>query len=189
MRRIFTLLIAASTVALSVVGCSSDDPAPGGSAGSSGVTQCKGDYTAYDQAGLDAAVDSSGMCAGDADRTVECNNDVTKRATACGSDCFSAGGSEEEQNACVRSCLGRNTTPSLSAECIDCYVVDVSCTRAHCAITCGVSPSSAECATCRADNACASGFYGCSGLPAPGGTGSGAAGASGSDETAGAGGS
>ncbi len=188
MQRFFTLLIAASTVALTVVGCGSDDTTPSGAAGSPGVTQCKGDYAAYDQAGLDAVVDPAGACAADSDRTVECVNDVTKKVTTCGSDCFMAGGSEDEQNTCVTSCVGRSTTPQLSDACIDCYAVDVACTRAHCAILCGVNPTSSGCASCRATNGCASDFYACSGLPAPGAPGGGEAGSSGSDETAGAGG-
>lgn len=189
MRRFITLLIAASTVALLVSGCgSSDDTSSGSSAGAPGTNECKGDYAAYDAAGLARAVDTAGQCAGESDRALECNNDVTKKVTTCGSDCFATGGTEVEQDACVNSCIGRATTPSLTAECIDCYVVDVACTRAHCAVTCGISPGSPDCTACRIRFGCASDFYACSGLPAPGGTADGAAGSSGSDATAGAGG-
>lgn len=172
MRRFFTLLVAATTATLSVVGCGSEDDsaAPGntgGGAGAPAAAQCKGDYAALTKEQLDAAVDSSGKCGGDDDRAVVCANDTTRKVTICGSDCFMTGGSTEVQDACVASCVERTTSPSLSAGCIDCYVADIACTRTNCPIVCGASPTSVGCAACRVQFGCAPDFFACSGLPGP----------------------
>jgi hypothetical protein len=110
---------------------------------------------------------------------------VTTIVGTCGKTCYlQAAAGDEPQAACVAPCIAEGVTApaALSASCIRCYVEDVACARNKCFGTCGLTPGSAACAQCRADNGCASAFYGCSGLPLPTGVslGDGAAGASGS---------
>ncbi len=114
------------------------------------------------------------------DTAAVCSNDVTALVGTCGKTCFlQAASDDDSQAACVAPCIMQAvTTPKmLSDSCIDCYVQDVACARDLCLGTCGVTPGSADCAKCRAENGCAAAFYGCSGLPVPAGTDLGSAGA------------
>ena len=192
MRRILCLLGVVSISALSVVGCGSDDDstpagtagaASAGAPGSAGATsspQCHGDYAVATQAQLGALVDPNGKCAGAGDVKAVCGQDTTVLAETCGGGCFlSAAKDDVAQDTCVTACINTKASPALTSACINCYVTDVACARDHCAVQCGVDPTSTTCATCRLDNNCAQDFFACSGLPGPSSDMNGGAGAAG----------
>lgn len=186
MRGFITLLAAVATATLSVVGCGSDSVTPAASAGAPGDAQCHGDYAVLKQSQFNALVDASGQCAGASDRTSVCAQDTTTLAEQCGGGCFSSAASDgASQATCVTTCINHGASLALSAACVDCYVADVACARDNCAIQCGVAPTSATCATCRADAHCAQDFFTCSGLPGPSSE-PGAGGAGNDDSVAGA---
>lgn len=182
-------LASAIAGALAVAGCGTDDDsgnqsaagAPG-AAGASAV-QCVGTYSDLTSTDFDEQTTSGKGCS--LDGASICSNDVTNLVGTCGKTCYlQAAKDDESQAACVAPCIMQAVTSpkALSDSCIACYVADVACARDLCFAQCGLTPGSADCATCRADNGCASEFYGCSGLPLPTGVdlGGGSAGASGS---------
>jgi hypothetical protein len=186
MRRFSMFLISVTAGALALAGCGTDDDSGSpGAAGASGASaaQCVGTYVDLSSTQFNAQISSGKGCSSDGASI--CSNDVTTIVGTCGAACYlQADQDDESQAACVAPCIKQKiTSPKvLSASCIDCYVEDVACARDLCFKECGVTPGSAECAQCRADNGCASAFYGCSGLPVPAGVdlGGGNAGASGS---------
>jgi hypothetical protein len=189
MRRLITLVCAVTAATLLVVACSSSSDttstSTGGSGGSGGGTSdvtCVGDYTDLTQSTFTAKVSSAGMCANASDETAVCTNDVTTIAEQCGGSCYQAGGTDAVQDACTSTCLSSKVTPALSSDCQTCYVSDVACARKNCLVSCGLAPTSADCATCRQVNGCVDAFYGCSGVPVPGSTTTGSGGAA--DEAA-----
>jgi hypothetical protein len=174
MHRLITLACAVTAATLIVVGCGSSDDSSsssnggsGGSGGTSANAQCVGDYSDLTQSAFTAKLASDGKCIDASDATVVCTNDVTKTAETCGGDCYKKGGDSAAQDACTSDCLNGNLTPTLSADCLACYVADVGCARTHCLLQCGVAPTSSACATCRQTNGCVDAFYSCSGVPLP----------------------
>jgi hypothetical protein len=182
MRRISMFLVSVIAGALAVAGCGTDDDSGNQSAaGASGAaaTQCVGAYSDFTSTKFDEQTTSGKGCS--LDGASVCSNDVTGAVGTCGKTCyFNVAHDDETQAACVAPCIAQAVT--LSDSCISCYVEDVACARNLCFAQCGFTPGSPECAKCRADNGCASAFYGCSGLPLPTGVelGGGSAGASGS---------
>jgi hypothetical protein len=143
------------------------------------VVQCVGTYSDLTSTEFDEQTTSAKGCS--LDGAAICSNDVTNLVGTCGKTCyFNVAHDDETQAACVAPCIAQAV--KLSESCNDCYVADVACARDLCFAECGLTPASPECAQCRADNGCASAFYGCSGLPLPTGVelGGGSAGASGS---------
>ena len=180
MRTFFTILVAGSAAAFLVGGCSSDSDSGAGSAGDG---QCHGDYAALTQSQLDAKLDSAGKCAGGSDSVAICGSDVTTTAEQCGADCYKNQAPDDAtQDTCVKTCISGSV--ALSAGCLECYITDVACARDHCLLQCGLDATGEACYECRVKNGCASGFFGCSGLPNEAGAGN-AAGAGGEDEAAG----
>ena len=189
MRHFSMFLASAIAGALAVAGCGTDDDSgnqsAAGASGAAGASakQCVGTYSDFDSTKFDEQTTSGKGCS--LDGASICNNDVTSLVGTCGKTCYlQAKQDDESQAACVAPCIQQAVTSpkALSDSCISCYVEDVACARGLCFAQCGLTPGSAACATCRADNGCASAFYGCSGLPLPTGVelGGGGAGASGS---------
>ena len=182
MRRFSMFLASAIAGAFAVAGCGTDDDSGGqsaaGAAGAS-ATQCVGSYVDFSSTKFDEQTTGAKGCS--ADGAAICSKDVTAIVGTCGKTCyFNVAHDDETQAACVAPCIMQAV--ALSDSCIGCYVEDVACARDKCFAQCGLTPASPECAACRADNGCASAFYGCSGLPLPTGVelGGGSAGASGS---------
>ena len=182
MRRILTLLVAATTAALSVVGCGSDgDSSPTGAAGASSATQCVGIYADKSASAFADALDATKACADDA--ATLCSNDMVSIVGTCGKTCaLQAAQTEAAQAECNASCIAEkipSTSKALSEACVGCYTNDVGCARVKCFTEC-LTPASEACAVCRVENGCASAFYQCSGLPSPTGSSPGAGGEGGS---------
>ena len=187
MRSFITLLAAAGTAALLVVGCGSDGDSSPGSAGSSGVAMCVGSYADFTpDAFLAKHTDGLGCTADDA--SIVCSNDLVVYTGACGKGCLGMG-DDAAQAVCVGKCLDGKLSKPLTASCTTCYEADVECARKNCLFECGIDPTSDKCAVCRSTKGCAGAFYECSGLPAPTGSDDGAGGSVGDDSAAGAGGS
>jgi hypothetical protein len=186
MRRFSMFLASAIAGALAVAGCGTDDDSgnqsAAGAAGAS-ATQCVGTYSDFASTKFDEQTTSGKGCS--LDGASICSNDVTNKVGTCGKTCYlQAAQDDASQAACVAPCIMQavKSPKMLSDSCVDCYVEDVACARDKCFGQCGLTPGSADCAQCRADQGCASAFYGCSGLPLPTGVdlGGGSAGASGS---------
>ena len=188
MRPIFTLVLVATTVALSVVACGSDStPSSGGGAGAPAAGQCVGSYADYTTDGLVAKHDDTKGCSAD-DAAIVCANDLVVITGACGKACLGMG-DDAAQAVCVGNCIDKKLAKPLTTACTECYEADVECARKNCLFACGLNPTSENCAVCRAAKGCAAAFYECSGLPAPTGSpGLGAGGDSGDSAEPGAGG-
>ena len=180
MRSFLMIGFAAAAAALSVVGCNdSDDGTPAETAGSSSTAgssgggntekQCVVTYEGLTSTEFLAEVTAGKACSDDSDAETVCTSDMTDIAGECGKGCLGMG-DDAAQATCVAGCITDTLAEdkaSLSDECISCYTVDVECARKNCLLACGLDPTSANCATCRAENNCASTFYDCSGLPEP----------------------
>ena len=187
MRRIFTLVLAATTVALSVVACGSDsEPSSSGGAGAPAAGECVGVYADYTTETFVTKHDATKGCSDD-DATVNCANDLVTITGTCGKGCLGMG-DDAAQAVCVGKCINKKLPSPLSDACTGCYEVDVECARKNCLFDCGLDPTSEKCAVCRAAKGCAKTFYECSGLPAPTGSPDVGAGGSGDSEQPGAGG-
>jgi hypothetical protein len=124
------------------------------------------------EAAFMANLSTAGACITSSDADSVCTKNVTAAAQTCGSGCFAMGGDVPTQDACTSSCIAGMVTP-LSSDCLNCYVADVACARAHCLVKCGTAPMSTDCADCRETNGCTSDFYTCAGVPMPSGAPSG----------------
>ena len=175
MRRFFTLLVAATTATLSVVGCGSDDDGAGagntaGAGGGSAVTQCVGSNSDFTPSEYIAQTVAGKACADESDATTVCANNLPVIGGACGKTCLGMG-SDAEQATCVAECIaGKLSAGSapFSDSCMACYTSDVECARKSCAFECVSDPTAEKCAICRADAGCTQAFFDCSGLPVAG---------------------
>jgi hypothetical protein len=182
MRRLSLLLGSFITGCWLISACGSDTPAPAGAAGAGGSSgagsNCVGYYADLTSSAFTAAVMPGLGCSASADVNLICSNDVTTITSSCGVQCYRAHiGDSAMIKSCTADCVNMMLPSALSASCSDCYTTDVLCTAMYCAAQCVTDPAGSVCVTCRVTNGCAPGFYGCSGLPVPGGAG-GAAGAS-----------
>jgi len=198
MRRFFMLVATSTTAALSLLGCGADSDADnsnkggsggsngvagggsggdsggdsGGAAGASEVSQCVANNAEFTHAEFLAQTEDGKACASESDASTVCANDMPLIGGTCGKGCLGMG-DDAQQAECVAGCiqdaLAGSQSAALSDECMACYTADVECARKKCLTTCGLGPTSAACATCRADNGCTAAFYACSGLPEPGG--------------------
>lgn len=184
MRGMFTWVLV-STAALTALGCGGDNADSsnnGGAAGSTSAggsnsggasggnlaTQCIGSNAEFNLGQYLDQASPAGACAERSDATSVCKNNMTTLAGNCGKGCLGMG-DDAAQAACVAGCIqdGLATGTALSGSCVDCYASDVACARKKCLFDCGLQPTSAACATCRAQNDCTSSFYACSGLAEP----------------------
>jgi hypothetical protein len=173
MRYLMTLVVSATTAALSLVGCGSDsDTGSANNAGSGGspISECVGAYADYTPADFLAQTEADKACSGSTDATSVCANNLPLIGGQCGKGCLGMG-SDAEQAECVAECiqaeLTKSHSPPLTEECMACYTTDIACARKNCVAQCGLDPKGEECFTCRLDNGCVEGFYTCSGLPEP----------------------
>jgi len=171
------LVVAATTAALSSLGCSSDsDDGSANNGGSSGAapTQCVGNNAEFTHAEFLAQTEEGYGCSAESDSSTVCANDMPLIGGTCGKGCLGMG-TDAEQADCVATCitdkLDSTNSGSLSSECMACYTADIECARKNCLTSCGLGPTSEACADCRIEKGCADAFYECSGLPQPGGAG------------------
>jgi hypothetical protein len=126
----------------------------------------------------DAAAPAGGACTNAADLAIiqNASYDPVAKATACGLDNvnLALGGDIDGFTTAAETCMKDDSYKDdakfafvLSDACGGCYVGSVRCTAVNCLASCAVDAASDACVTCRADNGCVSGFYTCSGLPAP----------------------
>ncbi len=126
----------------------------------------------------EAPAPTTNACTNEADLAIIQNvsYDPVAKATACGLDNVSLalGGDIDGFTAAAETCMKDDAYKGdakfafvLSDACGGCYVGSVRCTAVNCLSSCAVDAASEACVTCRADNGCVSGFYTCSGLPAP----------------------
>lgn len=164
MRRFFMLVGVSTTAALLLLGCGSDSDA---GSDNGAITQCVGNNAEFTLTEFIAQTEADKACSSDSDATSVCGHDMPLIGGTCGKGCLGMG-DDAAQAECVAGCIQDKLTTPLSADCVACYTADVECARKKCLTTCGLGPTSAECATCRADNGCTAAFYECSGLPEPG---------------------
>jgi len=178
MRHLFTCVAAATTVALSLLGCGSDSDSgssnhggAGGGAGASAIAQCVGNNEEFTPAEFLAQTAPGKACSGSSDVSSVCANNLPVIGGTCGKSCLSAG-DDSQQALCVAGCiqaaLDDSKSARLSDECVTCYVTDIGCAKSKCLGQCAVDPASPACFTCRTDAGCVAAFYDCSGLPEPG---------------------
>jgi len=161
MRRYFMLVAAGTAAVLSVVGCGSDSDG-----GTPTPTKCLGNNAEFTPAEFKAQTQPGMGCSSDSDVNTVCLNDMPKVAGACGLDCLSVDNQEECIATCIQGEVTHGNAKALSETCLTCYGEDIACARDNCLIACA-TPTSTNCATCRAEKGCAAAFYGCSGLPEP----------------------
>ena len=173
MRRFFMLVLAASTAALSLVGCASDSDSGSENSGGSGgspLSQCVGNNADFTPAEFYAQTEEGYACSSQSDMSTVCATNMPLVGGTCGKACLNMG-TDAEQADCVAECiqdaLHDANSAALSDDCMACYTADIECARKNCLTTCGLGPTSEECATCRSEKGCAAAFYECSGLPEP----------------------
>ncbi len=136
------------------------------------------DVTATTDTAAPADDVAGGACTNAADLAIiqNASYDPVAKATACGLDNvnLALGGDIDGFTTAAETCMKDDSYKDdakfafvLSDDCGGCYVGSVRCTAVNCLASCAVDAASDACVTCRADNGCVSGFYTCSGLPAP----------------------
>ncbi|MCA9581395.1 MAG: hypothetical protein KC416_06340 [Myxococcales bacterium] len=135
-----------------------------------------------DDGGADAATDSgsepAGACTNASDvAAIQATYDgktVSEIAKAEGQTCFVGGATEESAlRACVVSAVNTKTSNALSAECVPCYAISVSCGATVCLAPCLDTSTPAKekacdecvCGDNDATRNCIEEFTACSGIP------------------------
>ncbi len=134
-----------------------------------------GVYDGFTGEDIKAMAASEGACISDTDIAETCVVNPSTPAGMAGASCFLGSKREEELRVCTiegDATLGvmglRDFAPNLSDGCLRCYAEAVGCSaEMGCGVPCAQDPNSEACITCRAEKGCTSGFYECSGLPAP----------------------
>lgn len=132
------------------------------------ATMCVGSFQAVNRGQLEGATNTMGACANDRSLDVACTVDLAAVAGACGSDCVINNLTDDAAiKACNTQCMRDMLVDDASTACLDCYSDSVVCTKQHCLGDCSSDPNAPACTQCRAQNGCFSGFFACSGFPAP----------------------
>jgi hypothetical protein len=139
-----------------------------GGGGETAPGMCVGTFATYTRTSLGNAVAAGvGKCTTAADLDVICAVDVGQTTRDCGPTCLATGKTGDMLAACVIDCVKTRLATRPSEACLGCYAAATACTIDKCLAVC-LDPNSTACLTCQTQNGCLSGFFVCSGLPAPG---------------------